>query len=189
MCPTSSFPFPTPPAAEADVLTDEERGDLNDAIDQDKELRWLERDASIAERSLVTAPEGIGGAELRRLHQSHLEAQARLAAAHEAIMNWLRPQFHRRRAARAADADAVVITREEFRMLSVEERDRLEQGGRDATRLAQELKAKARDILSAKGWTPRAARQPTVGGRAPHLPASAWGLRHRLESIFAAALR
>jgi hypothetical protein len=176
--------LPTTPTSPDAPLSDEERLDLQDALEQDKELRWLERDASIAERALVAAPDEVAIEELRRRHRTHVEAQARLAAAHASILAWLRPQFARRRQMRAADQDAVVFTREEFRVLSIEDRDRIEAPGRDQQRLAKELKAKARDVLIGRGWTPRNAQRAAAPGRAPAMPASAWAMRQRLDGIF-----
>lgn len=184
------LPPPPPPAPAAATLglTPEEQADLQDAIDQDKELRWLERDASVAERALLDAPSGTRGDELRRLHRAHHDAQQRLAAAHAAILAWLEPQFAKRRQARLGGGDAVVFTREEFRVLSLEERGRIDQPGRDQLRAAQELKQRTREILSGRGWHPRQ-RTAAAGGRAPVLGTGAWRVRGRLEDLFASAGR
>lgn len=179
-------PPPAAPVAEALGLTPEEQADLQDAIDQDKELRWLERDASLAERALLDAPPGTRGDELRRLHKSHHDAQQRLGAAHAAILAWLEPQFAKRRQARLGGGDAVVFTREEFRVLSLDERARLDQPGRDQMRVADELKQRTREILAGRGWHPRE-RSAAAGGRAPKVGASAWRVRSRLDALFAGA--
>ncbi|MDX2184733.1 MAG: hypothetical protein SFW08_12200 [Gemmatimonadaceae bacterium] len=168
-------------------LSPEERDDVMDAVDQDKELRWLERDASLAEHALLHAPDGIRGEDLRRLHRAHSEAQQRLAAAHAAILGWLEPQFARRRNARLTGHDALVLTREEFRILTLEERDQIDRGGRDSLKVALELKAKAREVLAARGWKPRSHPERAGATRAPVLVRSAWRVRGRLEAIFAAA--
>jgi hypothetical protein len=175
---------PVPQEPEPEALSPEELADLQDAIDQDKELRWLERDATLAERALTQAPEGVTGAELKALHHAHVQAQDRLRAAHDAILAWLQPQFDRRRSARLRGADHVVFTREEFRLLSLAERDKLDQPGGDPVRVAAELKAKAREILQARGWKPRQAATGPVasipGGLAHH-----WAMRDRLVAVFA----
>lgn len=176
----------TAPASATLGLTPEEQADLQDAIDQDKELRWLERDASLAERGLLDAPQGTRGDELRRLHRSHQDAQQRLSAAHAAILAWLEPQFAKRRQARLGGGEVVVFTREEFRILTIEERSRLDAPGREQTQAAFELKQRARDILAGRGWNPRQ-RGPVAGGRAPTLRHGAWRVRARLEAVFAAA--
>jgi hypothetical protein len=175
---------PAAPAADTVGLTPEEQADLQDAIDQDKELRWLERDASLAERALLDAPAGTRGEELRRLHKSHHDAQQRLGAAHAAILAWLEPQFAKRRQARLGGGETVVFTREEFRVLSLDERTRLDQPGRDQVRVSQELKQRTREILAGRGWHPRE-RTIAAGGRAPRLAASAWRVRGRLDELFA----
>lgn len=181
-------PAPATPAIDTAGLTPEEQADLQDAIDQDKELRWLERDASLAERALLDAPVGTRGDDLRRLHRAHLDAQQRLGAAHAAVLAWLEPQFGKRRQARLGGGDSIVFTREEFRVLSIEERSRLDQPGRDQVRVAQELKQRTREILSGRGWHPRQ-RTTAAGGRAPLLGVGAWRVRGRLDDVFAVALR
>lgn len=171
-----------PTATDLGPLSTEERDDLQDAIDQDKELRWLEHDASVAEKALLDAPDGLKGEDLRKLHRTHRDAQQRLAAAHAAVMAFLAPQFTKRREARKVGDDVVVFTREEFRALTMEERGRMEMAGRDGQRIAAELKEKSREMLEARGWRPRVVK-PAKGGKAPTLSRVAWQLRQRLGAI------
>jgi len=179
-------PVPPPtPLPNLQGLTDEEQADVQDAIDQDKELRWLERDASIAERTLLDTPPGTRDEDLRRLHRAHHDAQQRLAAAHATILAWLEPQFGKRRQARLRGDDVVILTREEFRVLSKDERELLEQPGRDRLRAAQEIKRRARDILTGRGWQPRQRAAATVGARLPLLGVGDWRVRGRLDAVFA----
>lgn len=183
--PSESQAPPVPTAPAGPQFTPEELQDVQDAVDQDKELRWLERDASIAERALLDAPAGTKADRLKTLHRAHLEAQQRLTAAHEAILSWLEPQFAKRRQARLRGDDAVVFTREEFRVLSLTERDRLDQPGRDHLRIAAELKEQARATLEARGWKPAQRAKPGgTKGRAPATHHAAWKFRERLDRLF-----
>lgn len=177
---------PEVPVVDVGPLNPEERSDLQDAIDQDKELRWLEHDASVAERALLDAADGLRGEELRKLHRAHRDAQHRLAAAHAALVAFLAPQFKRRREARRHGDDHVVFTREEFRILSIEERARMDVPGRDGQRVAAELKQHSRDMLEARGWKPRVPN-PTRGGRAPSLTRMAWQVRKRIGALLVQA--
>lgn len=139
-------------------LSDDDRRDLADAYDQDKELRWLERDRARAQAQLLGADSEIDDETLRTLQVEFTQCRDRLEKAKKEILERLMPQFAARSRARANGGNAVVFTPSEERTLTLPERHELMTGTRRNT-LAFELKAIAQDRLRRHGWNPEAAEE------------------------------
>lgn len=134
-------------------LSDEDRRDLTDAFDQDKELRWLERDRARAQSALLAAPSEVEDEVLRALQQEFSESRDRLEKAKAEIVDRLLPQFQARARARSRGGNSVVFTPSEERQLTLPERHELLTGTRRNT-LAFELKEIAQERLRHHGWDP-----------------------------------
>lgn len=139
-------------------LSDEDRRDLADAYDQDKELRWLERDRARAQGALLAVATDVDDETLRVLQQEFSESRDRLEKAKKEIADRLMPQFHARARARINGGNAVVFTPAEERQLTLPERHELITSTRRNT-LAFELKAIAQERLKFRGWDPAAAAE------------------------------
>lgn len=134
-------------------LSDEDRRDLADALDQDKELRWLERDRARAQNALLAAEADVDDETLRALQQEFADSRDRLEKAKKEIRDRLMPQFHTRARARARGGNAVVFTPAEELQLTLPERHELMTSTRRNT-LAFELKEIAQERLRSHGWKP-----------------------------------
>ena len=133
-------------------LSDDDRRDLADAYDQDKELRWLERDRARAQAALLSADD-VDDETLRALQLEFAESRDRLERAKKEIADRLRPQFEVRTRARARGSNAVVFTPAEELQLTLPERHELISSTRRNT-LAFELKDLAQERLRSRGWNP-----------------------------------
>lgn len=136
-------------------LSDEDRRDLADAYDQDKELRWLERDRARAQGALLAAATDVDDETLRALQLEFAESRDRLERARKEILDRLMPQFQTRVRARARGSNAVVFTPAEEGQLTLPERHELMTSTRRNT-LAFELKDIAQERLRHHGWDPDA---------------------------------
>jgi len=137
-------------------LSDEDRRDLADAYEQDKELRWLERDRARAQGALLAAATDVDDETLRALQLEFAESRDRLERAKREILERLLPQFQIRLRARARGGNAVVFTPAEELQLTLPERHELMTSTRRNT-LAFELKDIAQERLRSHGWEPGAA--------------------------------
>jgi hypothetical protein len=138
-------------------LSDEDHRDLADAFDQDKELRWLERDRSRAQSALLAAAADVDDETLRALQLEFAESRDRLERSKKEIVDRLMPQFHTRARARLRGSNAVVFTPAEESQLTLPERHELMTGTRRNT-LAFELKDIAQERLRHHGWNPEHAQ-------------------------------
>lgn len=136
-------------------LCDDDRRDLSDAFDQDKELRWLERDRARAQSALLAAPADADDEVLRALQEEFAQSRDRLEKARAEIVDRMMPQLEARARAKARGGTVVVFTPSEERQLTLPERHALLTGTRRNT-LAFELKAVAQERLRHHGWDPQA---------------------------------
>lgn len=152
-------------------LSDEDRRDLTDAYEQDKELRWLERDRARAQSALLSADVDVDDEVLRALQQEFAESRDRLEQAKREIQERMLPQFRARARARARGGNVVVFTPAEERQLTLPERHELLTGTRRNT-LAFELKAIAQERLRLHGWNPEGAAEKAqaIEGTGSELP-------------------
>ena len=139
-------------------LSDEDRRDLGHALDQDKELRWLERDRSRAQTALLGAVADVDDETLRALQTEFAQSRDRLEGAKKEIMDRLLPQFQRRARARTRGSNSVVFTPSEEMLLTLPERHDLMTSTRRNT-LAFELKERAQERLRQHGWNPERAAE------------------------------
>lgn len=149
-------------------LTDEDRQDLANAYDQDKELRWLERDRSRAQTALLGASADVDDDTLRALQVEFAQSRDRLERAKKEIFDRLLPQFQRRTKARARGGNTVVFTPAEEAQLTLPERHDLMTSTKRNT-LAFELKDRAQERLRHHGWNPEVddERRHRVSGAMP----------------------
>lgn len=143
-------------------LSDEDRRDLADALDQDKELRWLERDRARAQAALLSVATDVDDETLRALQTEFSESRDRLERSKQEILDRLLPQFQMRARARQRGSNAVVFTPAEELQLTLPERQELMTGTRRNT-LAFELKEIAQERLRSRGWDPDAAGERRLG--------------------------
>jgi hypothetical protein len=134
-------------------LSDDDHRDLVHAYDQDKELRWLERDRARAQGSLLSASADVDDETLRTLQLEFADARDRLERAKKEIRDRLIPQFVRRAKARARGSNSVVFTPAEESQLTLPERHELMTSTMRNT-LAFELKERAQERLKQHGWNP-----------------------------------
>lgn len=137
-------------------LSDEDRRDLADAYEQDKELRWLERDRARAQAALLSTAADIDDETLRALQQEFADSRDRLEKAKKEILDRLLPQFRARSRARVRGGNTAVFTPSEELQLTLPERHELMTSTRRNT-LAFELKEIAQERLRSRGWDPDAA--------------------------------
>jgi len=151
-------------------LIEEDRSDLADAFEQDKQLRWLERDRARAQGALLGAAVDVDDETLRTLQLEFAESRERLETAKREILGRLLPQFQIRAKARRHGGNAAVFTPAEEMQLTLPERHELMSGTR-RNLYAFELKEIAQDRLRSHGWQQRSSgerRDPSPD--APPIP-------------------